>query len=156
MWGGLHVQHYSYSWEFFNKNSCTMSEKYLLVSEQRRSKPGLHHLYPACGWTHPPPIVPPFLLTQNLHEKVPKQCHEHVNTHHYGNLHFLHHVRTAQFKHFTHALWVVVRCETGGASEAIPAVAEASEASKCIVQLEVDLCIRLSMERQTLLTKHGP
>ncbi len=48
-----------------------------------------------------------------------------VNTHHYGNLHFLHHAHV-RFNHFNHALWVAVLCE---ASEATPAVAEASEAS---------------------------
>ncbi len=48
-----------------------------------------------------------------------------VNTHHYGNLHFLHHARV-RFNHFNRALWVAVRCE---ASEATPAVTEASEAS---------------------------
>ncbi len=36
------------------------------------------------------------------------------------------HVR---FDHLNHALLVVVRCEARGASEATPAVAEASEAS---------------------------
>ncbi len=48
-----------------------------------------------------------------------------VNTHHYGNLHFLHHAHV-QFNHFNRALWVAVRCEASGASEATPAVAEAS------------------------------
>ncbi len=32
-----------------------------------------------------------------------------------------------QFNHFNHALWVAVRCEASGASEATPAVAVASE-----------------------------
>ncbi len=51
-----------------------------------------------------------------------------VNNHHYGNLHFLHHAHV-RFNHFNHALWVAIRCEASGASEATPAVAEASEAS---------------------------
>ncbi len=49
-----------------------------------------------------------------------------VNTHHHGNLHFLHH-GCVRFKNFNNALWVAVLCE---ASEATPTVAEASEASR--------------------------
>ncbi len=36
---------------------------------------------------------------------------------------------SVQFNHFNRAHWVAVRCEASGASEAMPAVAEASEAS---------------------------
>ncbi len=50
-----------------------------------------------------------------------------VNTHHYGNLQFLHHaLKSVQFNQFNRAHWVAVRCEASGAT---PAVAEASEAS---------------------------
>ncbi len=49
------------------------------------------------------------------------------------NLHFLHHVLiSAQFNHFTHALWVAVRCEASGASEATHTVAVANGAT-CIL-----------------------
>ncbi len=51
-----------------------------------------------------------------------------VNTHHYGNLHFLHHAHV-WLNHFNHPLWVAVRCEVSRASEATPTVAEASEVS---------------------------
>ncbi len=47
-----------------------------------------------------------------------------VNTHHYGNLQFLHRALKRSVVH-----WVAVQCEASGASEATPAVAEASEAS---------------------------
>ncbi len=36
---------------------------------------------------------------------------------------------SVQFTHFNHAHWIAVQCEASGASEATPAVAEASEAS---------------------------
>ncbi len=36
---------------------------------------------------------------------------------------------SVQFNRFNHAHWVAVRCEASGASEATPAIAEASEAS---------------------------
>ncbi len=36
---------------------------------------------------------------------------------------------SVQFNHFNPTHWVAVRCEASGASEAMPAVAEASEAS---------------------------
>ncbi len=36
---------------------------------------------------------------------------------------------SVQFNHFNCAHWVAVRCEASGASEATPAVVEASEAS---------------------------
>ncbi len=36
---------------------------------------------------------------------------------------------SVQFNHFNRAHWIAVRCEASGASEAMPAVAEASEAS---------------------------
>ncbi len=39
---------------------------------------------------------------------------------------------SVQFNHFNRTLWVAVRCEASGASEATPAVAEASDAT-CIV-----------------------
>ncbi len=39
---------------------------------------------------------------------------------------------SAQINHFNHALWVAVRCE---ASEATPAVAEASEVTCCVLSL---------------------
>ncbi len=50
-----------------------------------------------------------------------------VNTHHYRNLHFYTMHLSVQFNNFNQALWVAVRCE---ASEAMPAVAEASKAIK--------------------------
>ncbi len=36
---------------------------------------------------------------------------------------------SVEFNHFNRAHWIAVRCEASGASEATPAVAEASEAS---------------------------
>ncbi len=36
---------------------------------------------------------------------------------------------SVQFNHFNRAHWIAVQCEASGASEATPAVAEASEAS---------------------------
>ncbi len=52
-----------------------------------------------------------------------------VNTHHYGNLQFYTMHLSVQFNHFNRAHWVAVRCEASRASDATPAVAEASEAS---------------------------
>ncbi len=63
-----------------------------------------------------------------------------VNTHHYGYLHFLHHGKhlSIRFNHFNRPLWVAVRCEASRMSEAMPAVAVASEASE-------DTCIYIYM-----------
>ncbi len=57
---------------------------------------------------------------------------------------------SVQFNHFSCAHWVAVRCEASGASEATPAVAEASEASGSylyiiMVQVILQMCLEIAM-----------
>ncbi len=51
---------------------------------------------------------------------------------------------SAQFNQFNHALWVAVRCEASGASEAMPAVAEMCKATCTVYQEYISQGVKLS------------
>ncbi len=57
---------------------------------------------------------------------------------------------SVQFNHFNRAHWVAIRCEASGASEAMPAAAEASEASGSYLYIYIYIYTLADDEAPTL------